>query len=289
MRGAAPSTANRVPLTPGRDTGFETRWNAWTEATAIGLSDHRYGLDTRNRNYTATAGLDRQLTPDIVAGLSVGAQGGRGSGFTDLLRSSTEGFTVGPYVAMRLSDHWAIDASFNYSQTRSDVQIVVLDGAATLRAHSGTFDLHGQYTVDEWFLRPKLSVTYTHIVSSDRLIQGSLFGLPISFILPASQSNYGVVEGYQEFSRLFDLSNGYYAIPYIELGLHYVFDRPNGGQILTADLTNVIPTAWSGSVRQGVRMQLPNAALIEASVEYLSLGAPGLNIWEGRLRFSLGF
>jgi hypothetical protein len=120
-------------------------------------------------------------------------------------------------------------------------------------------------------------------------MQGSLFGLPISFTLPASRSNYGVIEGYQEFSRLFDLSNGYYAIPYTELGLHYVFDRPNGGQILTADLTNVIPTAWSGSLRQGLRMQLPNAALLEASVGYLSLGAPGLNIWEGRLRFSLGF
>lgn len=278
-----------MPLTPGRDTGFETRWNAWSELTGVNLSDRRYGLDTKNRSYIATGGLDRQLTPDVVAGFSVGAQSSRGSGFSDFMRSSTEGYTIGPYLAFRLSDNWAIDGSFNYSRTQSDVHVVVLDGGATLQAYSGSVNLHGQYTVGDWFLRPKLSVSYTHNVSSERNLQGALFGLPISLLLPASQSNYGVADAYQEFSRLFDLSHGYYAIPYTELGLHYVFERANGGRILTADFTNVIPTAWSGSLRQGVRMQLPNAALLEASVGYLSLGAPGLNIWEGRLRFSLGF
>jgi hypothetical protein len=201
------------------------------------------------------------------------------------MRSSTDGYTIGPYLAVRLSDHWAIDGSFNYSQTRSAVQAAILSGAATLRAYFGSVNLHGQYTVADWFLRPKLSVSYTHNISSERNLQGTLLGLPISLVPPASQSNYGVADAYQEFSRLFELSNGYYAIPYTELGVHYVFERANGGQILTADFTNVIPTAWSGSLRQGIRMQLPNAALLEASVGYLSLGAPGLNIWEGGCDF----
>jgi outer membrane autotransporter protein len=286
----APSVrSTAVPLTPGRDIGFETRWNAWSELTGVNLSDRRYGLDTRNRSYTMTGGLDRQLTPDVVAGLSLGVQNSSGSGFRELMRSSTDGFTVGPYVAVRLSEHWAIDASFNYSQTKSDAQIVVLSGATTLSAYNGQFSVHGQYTFVDWFLRPKVTVTYTRNVSGERDMHGTLLGLPISFTLPASQSNYGLIEGYQEISRLFDLSNGYYAIPYTELGVHYAFERPNAGQILTGDLANVIPTAWSGSLRQGVRVQLPNAALFEASVGYLSLGAPGLAIWEGKVRFSLGF
>jgi hypothetical protein len=280
---------SQVPLTAGRDTGIETRWNAWSELTGVNLSDRRYGLDTKNRSYSATLGFDRQLTPDVVAGLSAGVQNSRGSSFSDLMRSSTEGYTIGPYLAVRLSDHWAINGSFDYSQTRSDVQASILSGAATLQAYSGSVDLHGQYTVADWFLRPKLSVTYTRNVSSERNLQGTLLGLPISLVLPASQSNYGVADAYQEFSRLFDLSNGYYAIPYTEFGVHYVFERANRGQILTADFTHVIPTAWSGSLRQGIRMQLPNAALFEASVGYLSLGTPGLDVWEGRLRFSLGF
>ena len=281
--------SNSVPLTPGRDTAFETRWNAWSELTGVSLSDYRYGLDTRNRSSTATAGLDRQLTPDVVAGFSVGVQKSSGSGFNDLMRSSTDSFNVGPYIAVRVSDHWAIDASFNYSLTKSDVQILVLNGAATLSAYIGQVNLHGQYTFAEWFLRPKLTVSYTRNVSGDRDMSGTLLGLPISFTLPGAQSNYGLIEGYQEISRLFDLSNGYFAIPYTELGLHYAFERANGGLILAGDLTNVIPSAWSGSLRQGVRMQLPNAALIEASVGYLSLGMRGLDIWEGRLQFSFGF
>jgi hypothetical protein len=278
-----------VPLTPGRDIGFETRWNAWTELTGVSLSDRRYGLDSKNRSYTMTAGVDYQVTADIVTGLSLGVQKSSGSGFGELMRSSNDGFTLGPYVAVRLSEHWAIDASFNYSQTRSDTQIVVLEGVATTAAYNGQFSVHGQYTVADWFLRPKLTVSYTRNVSGERDMHGTLLGLPISLTLPASQSNYGLIEGYQEISRLFDLSNGYYVIPYLELGLHYAFERPNAGQILTGDLTNVIPTAWSGSLRQGIRLQLPNAALLEASIGYLSFGTPGLDVWEGKLRFSVGF
>jgi hypothetical protein len=66
-----------------------------------------------------------------------------------------------------------------------------------------------------------------------------------------------------------------------ELGGHYAFEQPGGRRILTGDLSTVIPTAWSGSVRQGIRMQLPNAALIEASVGLIS-GRDGCG-------FSLGF
>src|SRR5204863_1352825 len=54
---------DRVPLTPGRDTGVDTKWNAWSELTGVNLSDRRYGLDTKNCSYSATAGLDRQLAP----------------------------------------------------------------------------------------------------------------------------------------------------------------------------------------------------------------------------------
>jgi outer membrane autotransporter protein len=246
-------------------------------------------LDTKNRTGTLTAGLDRQLTEDVVAGFSLGLQSGKGSGFKDHLQSSTDGFTVGPYIAVRLSPNWAVDASFNYSQNKSNVQVVVLNGAADLRTYSGNIELHGQYTFGEWYVRPKLSVTYSRNVSDERDLQGIFLGLPLSLLLPASRSNYGVAEAYSEVSRLFDLSNGYYMIPYAEFGLHYEFERANGGQILTGELLTVVPAAWTGSVRSGVRMQFPNAALLEASIGYLSFGQPSLDVWEGRLRLSLGF
>jgi hypothetical protein len=132
-------------------------------------------------------------------------------------------------------------------------------------------------------------LTYVHSLNGAGDMRGTLLGKPLSLNLPASVSNDGLAEAFLEASRLFDLSHGYYAIPYGELGLHFAYLRSNGGRILTGDLSSVVPSAWTGSLRSGVRMQLPNNALLEASAGYLSFGQPGRNVWEGRLRFSLGF
>ena len=71
--------------------------------------------------------------------------------------------------------------------------------------------------------------------------------------------------------------------------MHYAFDRPNNGEKLTGDLRTFIPSPWVGSVRSGARMQLPGNALVGASVGYLSFAQNGLDVWEGKLRLSVGF
>ncbi|MGO4441059.1 hypothetical protein [Rhizobium sp. RAF56] len=78
-------------------------------------------------------------------------------------------------------------------------------------------------------------------------------------------------------------------MPYAEFGVHYEFERPNGGQILTGELTMATPSPWTASVRTGMRALLTNNAQIEASVGYLSFGQNGLNVWDGQLRLSIGF
>jgi hypothetical protein len=259
------------------------------EGNYVDLSDRRYGLDTKNRNGTVTFGVDRKLNADVVAGFSFGLQKAQGSGFSDFMHSDSEGFTAGPYAAARLSPQWAIDAAFTYTQNRSNLQIVMLNGAATLRTYSGSFNLHGQYTFGEWYMRPRFGVTYAHNVGDARDMQGVLLGVPLTLRLSDSKTDYGVAEAYGEISRLFALPGAIYMIPYMEFGLHYEFERPNGGQILTGDLSTATPSPWAGSVRSGARIQLPNAALVEASVGYLSFAQSGLDVWEGKVRFSLGF
>ncbi len=64
---------------------------------------------------------------------------------------------------------------------------------------------------------------------------------------------------------------------------------PNGGEILTADLSLATPSAWSGTLRAGARMLLNNSVQIEATGGYLSFGQSGLDIWEGKLHVSYGF
>jgi outer membrane autotransporter protein len=278
-----------IPLTAGRDVGVETLWNAWSEGTFVSLSDKRFELDTKNRTWTTTVGLDRKLGENVVGGLQFGVQSGRGSGFSGFTQSQTEGLTVGPYLAVRLSPNWAIDGSLSFAESRRDRQIITLTGTAVSRAWTGNATLHWQTTVGEWFLRTKASVSYTRSVAGANDLNGTLLGFPISLHFPEARSSFAVADGYAEISRLFSISEDIHVIPYLELGLHYQFLRPNGGAMLAGDLSTVIPSAWAGSLRSGARMQLPGNALLDLSAAYLSLGVSDLNVWEGKVRLSLGF
>ena len=278
-----------IPLTAGRDTGVETLWNIWSEGTFVNLSDRGFGLDTKNRTWTATVGLDRKLSEDVVGGLQFGLQQGRGSGFSGFTQSETEGITVGPYLAIRLSPNWAIDGSFSFAESRRDRQIVTLTGTSVVQAWTGNTTLHWQTTVNEWFLRTKASVSYTRSLADANDLNGTLLGFPISLHFPEARTSFAVAEGYAEISRLFSITTDIHVIPYLELGLHYQFLRPNGGAMLAGDLSTVIPSAWAGSIRTGARMQLPGNALLELSAAYLSLGVSDLDVWEGKVRVSMGF
>ena len=284
-----PGRDTAVPLTPGRDIGVETVWNAWTEGTFVDLSDRRHGLDNKGRTGTATFGLDRKLTDEIVVGASIGVQKSWSHGFSGFTSAESDGITIGPYVAVRLSPNWAADVSLSYADNQRDARIISLRSQSSLQAYTGSATLHGQYVVNEWYLRPKFTVNYTRNVSGAHDLAGTVLGLPLSLHFPTAISHFGLAEAYGEVSRLFSFPNGVYMIPYLELAVHYAFDRPNNGEMLTGDLRTFIPSAWVGSVRSGARMQLPGNALVEASVGYLSFGQNDLNVWEGKLRLSVGF
>ncbi|TYC64157.1 autotransporter outer membrane beta-barrel domain-containing protein [Rhodobacterales bacterium] len=96
-----------VPITPGRDLIEPTQWNAWTTVTGLFVDDERYGRDFRTLSGTAAFGADRKLTDALVAGVSVTFEAAETDGFNSTLEVDTQGVEIGPYVAMRLSEHWA--------------------------------------------------------------------------------------------------------------------------------------------------------------------------------------
>ena len=85
------------------------------------VSDQRYGLDMDTELGSVTMGLDRRLGDNVVLGASLTLQNSRTDGFDDLLQAKSTGFTIGPYVAVRLSPQWAIDASLTYGQYDNDL------------------------------------------------------------------------------------------------------------------------------------------------------------------------
>jgi outer membrane autotransporter protein len=261
----------------------------WAQTNFVNTSDRRFGLDMKGRATIFSTGLDRRLNDNVVVGTTVALQTSRTTGFGDFLTSESNGFSIGPYLAFRLSRQWAVDASLTYGRSRNELDLTVVSGNFSPETFSGAVNLHGQYNIADVNVRPKFSLFYSHIRSEAYDMNGIIFGFPIDVTLPSSKLNYGITEVSTEINRIFNLGKGAYIMPYAELALRYDFERPNDGEMLTGNLTVATPSPWAGSARAGFRMSIASAWLVEANAGYLSLGQNGLDIWEGRVRVSLGF
>ena len=82
------------------------------------------------------------------------------------------------------------------------------------------------------------------------------------------------------------MSNDLLIQPYGRFGIRYDFERPNDGELITPDLRQVTPSAWSGNVRLGVKALIQDRVIVDASAGYLSLGQDDLDVWGGRLAVS---
>jgi hypothetical protein len=300
-----------VPLTPGRDLGVDRPWNAWSETYLGSINDRRYGLDLKSRVVTATFGLDRRVTTDVVTGFSFSIEQGKSTGFGDFLRADTEGFSVGPYVAVRLSPNWAIDAALSYTQTKIDLEIAILNASYISPQYTGSVKLHGQYQVLGGSVRPKLSVNYSHIVSNAYDLQGRIFqGLPferlINIHFPRDSTNLGYSEASVEATRIFSFSNGTQVMPYSELGVRYEFTPPYHDKyrgIINAQLFDpgvgpdgflpnskppIFTRPGSGDFYAGLNFHFADGQAIQAGDQFMgrSLVNPDNNNWAPRFGLS---
>ena len=113
-------------------------------------------------------------------------------------------------------------------------------------------------------------MTYSHVESDGYDLEGKVLSFPIDVSFPEDSFNYGVIDVSTEFSRIFTFESGTSIMPYAEIGATYEFERPNGGQILTADLALVTPSEWAGTLRVGATMLLNESVQVDASGGYRS-------------------
>jgi outer membrane autotransporter protein len=281
----------QVPITPSRDlgVGLQPDWNLWTDFAAISVTDGRYGLDVTGWLRLGTVGMDRRITSNLVVGLSLSLEDSMTGGYGGFFSASTRGLTFSPYAALLLSDNWAIEATLGYSRLSNNISIAVLSGSYFSQRLSGSLRLHGQYDLDFFAVRPRLSSYYVKTFSDGYDMQGSILGQALGVTYPGADYDYATFELAVEFNRLFTMANGNRLMPFAEVGALYEAVRPNGGQILSSDLQLVTPSPWSFQTRAGVRMLVSDAILLEARVGYLSFGQSGLDVVGGRLRLSLSF
>ncbi|MCV9998827.1 autotransporter domain-containing protein [Pararhizobium sp. YC-54] len=281
--------SSQVPLTPGRDLAAPSLWNFWWDGRFADISDERYDRNSDTFTRSLDLGLDRRIADNLVVGMSVSLEDSSTDAFNGSLDIDTDGFSFGPYAAYRLSKHWAIDGSLTYGRFSNDVDLSVLSGDYDSERFSGDVSLHGQYKLGAYFLRPKASVTFSHVESDDYDLSGSILNLPVSVSLPGDSYNYGLLSLSTEVSRYFRLPDGQPFLVFAEVGAQHEFQRPNDGKILTGDLSEVTPSPWAFSLRSGFRMLWKDNLQIEATGGYLSFGQDDLDVWEGKLHVSWSF
>ena len=278
-----------VPLTPGRDFGVTTEWNAWSDVRSLSSHDARFGLDLSNVARSATFGLDRRFGSDFVAGLSFTLQNSVSGGYNGFLSSTSTGVSIGPYVAYMLSPNWAIDASLSYTRLSNKLGIAMFSGSYMSQSIGGSINLHGQYDLGFMNVRPKVSGSFTRSYSDGYGMSGFLLGQNLTVPFPSSNYNVASFTAANEFNKVFTTAGGTQFMPYAEFGVQYDALRVNEGQVLTGALGFATPSAWTMTVRSGVRMFLSNSIQIELGAGYLSLGQPGLDVIDAKVHMSISF
>jgi hypothetical protein len=278
-----------VPLTPGRDFGVVTEWNAWSDVRSLSSHDARFGLDLSNVARSATFGLDRRFGADFVAGLSFTLQNSVSGGYNGFLSSTSTGVSIGPYVAYMFSPNWAMDASLTYTRLSNKLGIASFSGSYMSQSIGGSASLHGQYDLGVVNVRPKVSGSFTRSYSDNYLMSGSLQGQNLGVPFPSSNYNVASFTASNEFNKVFTTAGGTQFMPYAEFGVQYDAIRVNEGVVLTGALGFATPSAWTMTVRSGVRMLLSNSIQIDLGAGYLSLGQPGLDVIDAKIHLSLSF
>lgn len=280
---------SHVPSTRGREFAVETYWNLWIDSRFHGTSDERKGLDIDGRGVTVTVGADRRLSERVVFGLMTEFDDFSSSAFEDLLNSDSVGFTVGPYLSYQLTSTWVLEASLGYGRAENANSLFVLDSEFTTENYTGSLSAVAQYPVGAFNVRPRICVSYTRSRSEAHEMKGEIGRFDIELPQGANSFDSGMGEVTVEVNRVFRTSATSAFVPYVELGVHYDFIRPDDGRILTGDFTRESVPAWRGTVRVGARALVSQSAFIEGSVGYLSVGQRDLDLWEGRLFLSYAF
>jgi outer membrane autotransporter protein len=278
-----------APITPGREFVEESPWNWWFEWRDTEVSDHRYDLDMSGHSRNMTIGADYRFSAALVAGGNLAFEEGGSEAFDDNMLGDSNGFSIGPYLAWRLSPAWVLDASLGYARTESETRIVVLSGSNTTHRYSAGLTASGEYSWGDTSLRPEATLSYAHFRNEAYELRGTFAGIPIALPVGEDNADSGSLEVTAELNHGFHGSAGRVLMPYAEVGVRYEFLRPNDGDILTGDLTLARPSAWTATGRVGARALVSPTMFIELGGGYLSFGQDGLDAWEARLFISHAF
>lgn len=155
MIGAAQFT-NKVIATPAAD------YSAWVDGALSYANETAFGAGYNGSVFNLAGGLDYRFRPDVVAGLSLGYEGGDFDTRYNLGELESDGFLIGPYASYELSKGLTLNGSATYGRINYDV--TAFGGASTgeydANRYTLTTGLSGNYRHGAWRYRPDVNVAY---------------------------------------------------------------------------------------------------------------------------------
>lgn len=212
-----------VALTEGRKFEQDPLWNLWVDSRYSDISDRRSGLDVDGYSGYVTLGADRRINSDLAVGMMTILERNRSKGFGGEWTVHSDGISVGPYAAFRLSPNWTLDGSLGLGQLDNENRIAVLDESYTSQRYSLSLSATGQYVLDETVLAPQMSLSYSHFRNEEHDMTGNIAGFPIEIAIEQQNYDYGVAQASLKLSRSYRSNGGQYWYPYAEFGVSNEF------------------------------------------------------------------
>ena len=150
---------NNPLASPKTTSGYSTpRWNAWLKGN-WNIYD---GENFDGHAFDLMAGIDYRYNDNTI----IGMLGGYGASDFDVVTNSTDGsfqgdgYSIGPYIGMKLSEHLQFDAMATY--TYSDYASVSGTTDGNFNAHRATIaaQLTGTWHYDAFFVSPGIRFVY---------------------------------------------------------------------------------------------------------------------------------
>lgn len=247
------------------------KWSVWLQGGG-GQSVNSLTLGGYNlANYGTQAGVQAQITPKLLVGVSGSWQGTNGSlngGFS----STSSIWAISPYAGWQFDEHWNVSAVAGYSTGSSWLSNPTLPPYSTAyQSSQWTLQggVNGSYSVGNVFLAPNLSMTWVPMTSFGYTDSAGSF-------VPSRSTSLarGSVGGAVGLS----LESGLQ--PYIRASLEHDFAMPAGSEA-NGDTGGTV----------GVGANIPISKSMTASVDggYNSIGRVGLSLWSASLRLNVQF
>lgn len=264
------STTELSPMHRGMAAGDDAwGWQAWIQGgggnAVNSLATGGYNI----ANYGTQLGLQAQITPKFLLGVSGSWQGSSGTlngGFS----STNSTFGVTAYAGWQFNEHWNASAMAGYSGGSNALSNSGFNYNATYQSSQWNFQggLNGYYKVGAVVLAPMVGLLYSPINS---------FGY--------TDSNLVVVPG-QTTALTRGSAGGFVSLPldkwqpYVRATIEQDFAMPTG---------SAANGSTGGTVGVGATVPLSDTLWATVDGGYNSIGRVALSSWSGSARINLRF